>query len=262
MDERVEVFSSLSNPGPERWQPEAQAVHGISPEAIEAAPSTAEVDERAARWLRSHGGRSGTRSSVIAVGFNVGAFDFPFFRHYLPEAMSMVSRRSIDLNAICFMLAGWDPRSSDSARDWTGWRRSAKKHANKQLQNLGVPGATHDAGWDAAEALLAYSWPRDQVHQCRHDDPVASEPSDDPALASLGASLRARLQVLSDDDTRRLANAVAASELAPGKWFGTRRDEFGGRTALQAVQDGDFDLVYAHVVAATAGSPSAKEVGS
>ncbi len=104
------------------WSERASVVHNIPREELadkSKSPSAEEVDEAASAWLLARGAVLGERI-LISIGFNVGAFDHPFFRKSLPKTMSLVSRRCIDLNAICFTLGGWDPNPANTARSWTG----------------------------------------------------------------------------------------------------------------------------------------------
>lgn len=237
----LDVFSQLLNPGAMQWQPDAEAVHGIARSKVEAAAPAVEVDAVAAAWLTRNGAPTEHRA-VIGTGFNVAGFDFPFFNKYLPQTMALISRRSIDLNALCFALAGWDPVAVDSARDWSGWRRSARKQAAVELRSLGVLGSTHDAGWDAAEALLAFRWLRQQIHECSR--PSRTD-SNDPLVQVFGSGLLHRLRSLNRDQLVELADRLTQNNLSPGKWLGTRHSTLGGRTGLQAVLDGDFEMVLA-----------------
>lgn len=149
------------------WDPQAAQVHQLTRATVDAAPPAAEVDALLEEWLTNHGGTPGRRN-LITVGFNVGAFDHPFFRHALPRTMAMVSRRSIDLNAVTMTLDGWDPNPRNAGpRRWTGWKRSAKTAARAALADSGVPGREHDAGYDAALALAAWEWLREQIHNAR-----------------------------------------------------------------------------------------------
>ncbi|MEI6624161.1 MAG: hypothetical protein WCP28_19890 [Actinomycetes bacterium] len=237
----IDVFSQLLNPGPMLWQADAEAIHGIRRASVEAAAPAVEVDTAASAWLVRHGAPPAHRA-VIATGFNVAGFDLPFFGTYLPATMALISRRSIDLNAICFTLAGWDPVAPDTARGWAGWRRSARSYAATELEALGVQGGAHDAGWDAAEALLAFRWLRQQIHECsrprRFDDP-------DPLAQQFGTGLMRRLRALRRDQLDALAEAFHQANVRPGAWLGAKHPGCGGRTGLQALLDGDIQQVLA-----------------
>lgn len=244
--EGTQVFNSVLNPGPMQWVERAAQVHGLSRDVVEQASAAAVVDDLASDWLRRHGGVDGLRQ-VVTVGFNVGAWDHPFFRAALPRTMAMVSRRTIDLNALCFTLDGWDPnpRAAAAARDWAGWKRSAKAYAAKTLAREGFTVAEHDAGYDAAEALHAWLFLRDQVHTARTRGRHDAVDGQDPALvAALGAGLLRRLEPVPVEVVRTLVDRLPAGQKA-GKWLGSKRVELGGRTGLQALLDGDADTVLA-----------------
>ena len=159
---RIEVFSELIGWDELTWSEEAAAVHGISRAAIDAAPRADVVDELAYQWLLSRGGRA-KRRQLVAVGFNVGGFDLPFFRDALPKTMSLISRRSIDLNAILMTFGGWAPRNQ-TPRSWTARKQDMKVSADTEIVRLGISGQAHDAGFDAAQAILGWEWLRSQLH--------------------------------------------------------------------------------------------------
>ena len=137
------------------------AVHGIPREAIVAAPRAPEVDERLYEWCLRHGGRVDKRK-LVTVGWNVGAFDLPFVRQALPKTFTLLSRRSADLNAICFALGG-AVTIGGSRPGWTGFRRMSKRHAEQALTKLGIEPAWHDAGYDALAGLLSFLWLRETL---------------------------------------------------------------------------------------------------
>jgi DNA polymerase III epsilon subunit-like protein len=143
--------------------PVAMAVHGIPEETIVAAPRAPEVDEKLHEWCLAHGGKPEKRK-LVTVGWNVGAFDLPFVRHTLPKTFTLLSRRSADLNAICFAL-GDTVNMGGSRPAWTGFRRMSKRAAEKQLTKLGIDPAWHDAGYDALAGLLSFRWLREAVKQ-------------------------------------------------------------------------------------------------
>ncbi len=149
------------DPGDYAADPRAMAVHGISEQEIRDAPRAEVVDRRLYEWCRAHGGTPEKRR-LVAVGFNVGAFDLPFVRDALPETSRLLSRRSVDLNAVCFLLAGTLVHGG-SRPSWTGWRRLAKRAAEARLAGEGIEPAWHDAGYDALASLVAFEWLRARV---------------------------------------------------------------------------------------------------
>ena len=155
-----EQFCSLIGwaPGEYFADPKAMEVHGIPPEEIHAAPRADEVDDRLYEWCLENGGTAEKRA-LIAVGWNVGTFDMPFVRDALPRTYGLFSRRSADLNAVCFAL-GRVARHSGSFPSWTAWRRMSKRAAEKELTDLGIGATWHDAGYDAVASLLSWQWLR------------------------------------------------------------------------------------------------------
>ena len=137
------------------------AVHGIPVETIFKAPRAPEVDERLHAWCLARGA-SAERRSVVAVGFNVGAFDLPFVRDALPKTTALLSRRTVDLNAVCFTL-GDALLLGGSRPKWSTWKRLAKDAAQAELTALGVAPQWHDAGYDALAALVSWRWFREKV---------------------------------------------------------------------------------------------------
>ncbi len=168
----IDVFSSLIRMDGGLWAEQAAAVHQIPRAELSDAPAAPTVDEHAASWMRGHGGR-GDRRHLVPVGFNVGAFDLPFFLDTLPATMSYVSRRTIDLNAVCFFLDGSHCPARGEALDWRGWKAAGREFAAERLDTLGVAAGPHDAGWDAAEALVCYDWMRSQAEQAQGKAPLS-----------------------------------------------------------------------------------------
>ena len=85
-------------------------------------------------------------------GWNVGAFDLPFVRDTLPGLASLLSRRSVDLNAVCFTLGGTLPYFGSRPK-WNTWKRLSKEAAQAELTAISVAPKWHDAGYDALAAL-------------------------------------------------------------------------------------------------------------
>jgi hypothetical protein len=165
VDGRPDIFSStvgwpLDSWDDTNWSEAAGAVHRISRTTLAHSPTPDEVDLQAESWLLSHGAVPGRRL-VLSVGFNVGSFDHPFFGRYLPRTRALVTHRHVDLNSVCFTLDGWSPEGEP--RSWLEWKELAKTHAAAELRHYGA--AAHDAGYDAAEALLSWRWLRDQISQ-------------------------------------------------------------------------------------------------
>ena len=152
-----ETFSSLINPGEFTWDARAAAVHGYTEEEILNAPTAQEVDNQLYSWMINHGATP-KHKVAIAVGFNVGAFDLPHVALVLPKTMTLLSRRTADLNAICFALEGKEHNGSTPT--WSGWKRIASIYAERTIATLPQePGsAAHDAGYDALLHLYAFHY--------------------------------------------------------------------------------------------------------
>jgi DNA polymerase III epsilon subunit-like protein len=245
----VEVFSSFIRP-PEgyEWSERAAAVHGISEEQLKDAPSAEQVDKELYAWLLAHGAIA-ERRVVVPVGLNVASFDLPFFKATLPRATALLARRSVDLNAVLFTLENWDPNPKTEPRDFSGWKRSMKTHANRVVLERGFGTHEHDAGFDAAQALIGWHWLRDQIHApvSRAAALDAQLNETDPLRAALGSGLLNRLVGI---DRLLLEKVVEAlnPKVSPRRWFGTKHHALNA-TPLEALTAGRHHEV---LVAATA----------
>lgn len=246
--ESTETFSSLiflDESAP--WSDRAAQVHGLTRSQLLKASPAAEVDELFYTWLLAHGAQAGARI-VVPIGLNVAAFDMPFFRQALPRSSSLIARRAVDLNAICFSYAGWDPNPrSDGSRDFAGWKRSMKIAANTWLAQSGVPVREHDAGYDALQALVGWWWLREQlaapvVKMAQLD---ARLDAADPLRAVLGDGLLERLSMVSRTDIVWIVQHLQ-QPASPRRWFGTKLAALG-TTPLAAIIDGRIAEVLATV---------------
>jgi hypothetical protein len=129
----------------------ATAVHGVEPSAIAAADPPAEVDAQLEQWLLDRGADTNKRA-LVPVGYNVGAFDLPFVRAYLPRTSQLLSRRVVDLNAFCLAYEGQVPYEG-LLPTFSGWKRLAKHYVAEKLGTVGLEENWHDAGYDAAAAV-------------------------------------------------------------------------------------------------------------
>jgi len=129
-----------------KFTEEALKVNKFTPERITAGPKPWIVDADLVGWLLDN---HGIENKCIAVGWNVGSFDMPFVRKYLPESAKMFSYRSLDLNSVCFTLA-----------DVTGFSWSTIKHHAKIFAENTIPGTPdwHNAGYDALASLRAWEY--------------------------------------------------------------------------------------------------------
>lgn len=234
----VTTFTRLIRHDEMTWSDRAAAVHGISRDELSAAPRAAEVDEELRDWLLENGGVDGRRL-IVPIGLNVAAFDMPFFRQALPHASLLIARRAVDLNALCFTYAGWEPNSKSRAvRDFAGWKRSMKVAANNELARRGIEVREHDAGFDAAQALLGWWWLRQQTvlltEQVAQLD--ARLDASDPLRAALGDGLLDRLSSVGRDVLNEIL-AKLPDDVSPRRWFGTKRSALDC-TPLEALING------------------------
>jgi len=150
-------FTATFNPGEDYyWEEEAEAVHGFLESEVMDAPPAADADLKISEWLKLHGVDI-RRNPGIAIGFNIGAFDLPHIEVVLPETFKLFSRRSVDLNSICFTLDNFEYNGVKTS--WSGWKRLAKKYAERSIllgQNDIYLSEAHDALYDAY--LHYYAW--------------------------------------------------------------------------------------------------------
>lgn len=234
----VTTFTRLIRHDKMVWSDRAAAVHGISRDELSDAPRATEVDEELRVWLLENGGVDGRRL-IVPIGLNVAAFDMPFFRQALPHASMLIARRAVDLNALCFTYAGWEPNSkSHNARDFAGWKRSMKIAANNELARRDIEVREHDAGFDAAQALLGWWWLRQQTvlltEQVTQLD--ARLDASDPLRSVLGDGLLDRLSAIRQDVLNEILAKLPA-DVSPRRWFGTKRSALGC-TPLEALING------------------------
>jgi len=224
----VDVFTRLIRHDEMEWSERAFMVHGITKEEIAAAPRPEEVDSGLREFLISHGATPGQRT-VVPIGLNVGSFDMPFFRDSLPGASSLIARRCVDLNSLLFTFSGWDPYEVGSNfRDFGGWKRSMKNAANSIIEKSGLVGREHDAGYDAAQALIGWWWLRGHLVELteRSRDLAARLEKADPMIALLGKGLVDRLSRVDGALVGEVLAALGPSTNAR-RWFGTRTPVLG-----------------------------------
>lgn len=227
----VDTFSSLIGYPvdywtEDTWQAKAESVHGFTREQVAAAPAPAEVDDALYEWLLTHGAVAGRRM-LVPIGLNVGAFDMPFVRDALPRSASLFARRCTDLNALLFTFDGWDPIAGQPVRDFAGWKRSMRVAANTTLAaDPSLAGREHDAGFDAAQALVGWWWLRSQFAPLPQKVATLTAQLEeaDPLRRTVSPGLMRRLQEFgaARAEIELLAARVAAAY--PGvqvsTWFG------------------------------------------
>lgn len=252
----IEVYSSLIRQDEMQWSERASQVHGITREEVAAARPAEIVDAEMEEWLLAHGGVAG-RKLLIPIGFNVASFDFPFFEQTLPRSRAIISRRAVDLNAACFTFEGWDPNPKSSQdRDFYSWKKSMKAHANARLAELGFKEGEHDAGYDAAQALVGHGWLRSQMRQqgARLEQALADLAAADPVTARLGVGLAKRLETVEKVEVEAVLNALGGGVNAR-KWFGTKTPLLG-TSPLEALLAGRSAEVVAAAGAKQLKTPS------
>jgi hypothetical protein len=185
-----DAFCTLLNPGPNTWSAIAEGVHGFTPADVNQATPATVVDDLLVRWLLDRGADRKRRVNTIPLGFNVGAFDMPHIAAVLPKTSALFSRRTIDLNAVCFTLDGAE--YGGSARSWDEWKALASTYAERTIAGLGSRGdvQAHDAGYDALLHLHAWRFLRGFAHGAPFSMPsneVAAPASKTRALALIAA---------------------------------------------------------------------------
>lgn len=146
-DNHMELFvSDIRCHQPWAFNDEAMAVHGIDRGWLtEGAPMRDVVDGRLAYFIRQV---LGNVKYAIPVGWGVSYFDMPFVRRYLPHTMSVLSNRSVELGAVTYSIGATFGMSPDTLR------RKSKQYAKNRM---GFD-KTHNAGYDAQTALLAWEY--------------------------------------------------------------------------------------------------------
>lgn len=139
------------------WSDEAEGIHGIGRSELATAPNALAVDQEALRWIRTMVGTDAKQ--IIAVGWNIAAFDFPFLREYLPATSKAMSYRSVDLNAVLFTII--EAELKDASGDpWTyyGLKSFVKSMAADAIADqTGIDEtAWHRAGYDALASIYAF----------------------------------------------------------------------------------------------------------
>jgi DNA polymerase III epsilon subunit-like protein len=147
------TFSEYINPQIYSWDSKAAEVHGISIEKVSSSKPAEEVDTMASKWLIEMGVDPKRRATAVPVGFNVGGFDMPFIKASLPKTYNLLSRRVLDLNALCFLFDNVKGLSFDQ------WKQMAKQYA---IEQIGYE-EQHDAGWDSLMHLKVFEFFRERT---------------------------------------------------------------------------------------------------
>jgi hypothetical protein len=217
----IDTYTSLIRWDEMQWSPRAAQVHGITREEVQNARNRQVVDDEFHAWLTQHGAIQGRRI-LIPIGLNVAAFDMPFFRDALPKSTALFARRAVDLNALCFTYAGWDPNPRTTGpRDFSGWKKSMKAAANKELLARGTPTAEHDAGYDAAQALLGWWWLRTQLSEMTQalGKLTTHVEQGNPLRAALGEGLYQRTREIPEEQLKQIMGCIPPrSKRTPMVW--------------------------------------------
>jgi hypothetical protein len=149
------------------WSDRSAEVHKIPREQVTQVGykywylDRAHVDFLIIEWLRGiypSGIKQGNHF-VIPIGWNVGQFDLPFIKRYLPLFNSYISRRTIDLNAVVYTMDG-QIEHGGSYPTYKGWKKMSKDYAAAILEKCNFQTTWHDAGYDAAAGLLSWEFLR------------------------------------------------------------------------------------------------------
>lgn len=160
-DEYGNTFESLIQHAPGWFKTEqASAVHKIPDRSIINAPHVDDVDMRLYSWLTARlddallrGERTGIRP-FVPVGWNVGGFDMPFVRKFLPLSSGLISRRQLDLNALCYAFEDAQVTYQGERLTFNKWKNLAHNFAEASF----VEHNWHNALFDAQAALEAYTF--------------------------------------------------------------------------------------------------------
>ena len=141
--------------GEYEWQEPAFKVHGITQKTLdEFGMPLHVVDAQAVTWLYNRLGlTSNSRMWTLPVGWNVAGYDRQFITRHFPYLHKMLSYRSVDLGALCSVLAG------ENRDAYMGYKKGAKQYANNFID----PSRRHDAEVDAVAALHEFEWFRGQI---------------------------------------------------------------------------------------------------
>lgn len=140
------------------WQEQAAKVHQIPLEEVTSKfPSAYDADDELFERIRVFY-PDGERF-IVPIGWNVASFDLPFIRFALPKFFTLVSRRSIDLNAVVYSMDHLFkiPGNKDTV-GYTTLKKQSKIYARWKLLERGIEYRPHDAGWDAQMSILCYDY--------------------------------------------------------------------------------------------------------
>lgn len=155
------AFVSDVDPGPEVViDDEAMGINKFTPERIMCAPNAEYVDSLLEAAIVERYGQD--RFRFIAVGWNVGSFDLPFVKKYLPRLYKRLSYRTVDLNAVTFTIDR-ARRGMKGVLRYDGLKKNAKEYAVSVLCAKGIAENWHDAYYDARAGMLAWEYLQKKV---------------------------------------------------------------------------------------------------
>lgn len=132
------------------WNSVSEGIHKITQVQIDQARPAWQVDIMIANDLIEQG--VGSRMFNIPVGWNVSGFDRQFITRHFPALNRIFSYRCADLNSMIFKECG------TSEQEYEETKKAAKEYAEKVLKKNGMKQKWHDAGYDAAAALVSLQW--------------------------------------------------------------------------------------------------------
>lgn len=137
--------------------PKAMEVNGFTEERCMNAPLADIVDAKLCVFMAQQEAQLGHDLVLVPVGWNVGAFDMPYVRRALPCFSEYVTRRSVDLNAVCFTAADMLGMKFDALKKHVKRAAAADMTATPiEVNYAGERWKAHDAGWDARNALACW----------------------------------------------------------------------------------------------------------
>lgn len=130
-------------------EPSASRVHKLDMNSLDIAPIAgsfiaqdrkrlSKIDLECRQWLQETTGIT-EQNKLIILGWNVASFDMPFVRKFLPKTAGQINRRSIDLNALCFL---------EDCRHGRGLQET-KGMLKRDIENTNPHDALADAIWSA-----------------------------------------------------------------------------------------------------------------
>jgi oligoribonuclease (3'-5' exoribonuclease) len=172
------------------WSTEAESIHGITQEEALSGREQGLVDEELEAWLQQISGTT-NRRRIVPVGFNVGSFDMKFIKKFLPKSYTYFTRRSVDLNGVCFSMDGMErydlPRTSEE------WKELSITYGRFLATSTGETAhlQAHDAEFDAWVHVHAWIFLREAMRGNHLPIPTTEEstPSTEEMLKELRLTL-------------------------------------------------------------------------